>query len=70
MVKTIKCEKRATLYLHAFGGKAWQGVYCPRHAGRIIRIRSKMIKKYGQNVVVRPVTERDKEQWRKSKRKK
>jgi hypothetical protein len=67
-VKQVKCGKKATLYVRAWGGKGWSGFYCPRHMGRIIRIRSRMIKNYGQSVVVRPITDRDRKQWRKSKR--
>lgn len=64
MAKSIRCQgyecaDKAVLYLHAFGGKSWTGYYCPKHAGRIIRIRTKLINKYRQNVVVRPITERD-----------
>lgn len=58
--QTPECPKRATLYLKAWGMRSWSGVHCSKHAGRVIRIRARLIKKYNQNVTVRPVTKLDK----------
>lgn len=57
--QTTECPKRASLYVKAWGTRSWSGVHCPKHAGRVIRIRARLIKKYNQSVVVRPVTKRD-----------
>lgn len=48
------------MYVMAFGGKSWSGYFCAKHSTVIIRLRMKLIKKYNQNVVLRPITAYDK----------
>lgn len=70
--KAGACENRAALSVQAFGraGGAWtQQFYCTRCAGRIIRLRGKLIKRHNLNVVVRPITDRDRVTVRARKRK-
>lgn len=55
-----RCDERATLSIQAFGESGWaQKLYCDKHAGRVIRLRGKLVRKYALNVVVRPITDRD-----------
>lgn len=54
-----ECVDRAVLRVVAFGGKSWSGFYCAKHAGRIIKLRTPLIKKYKQNVVIRLISDRD-----------
>lgn len=61
-VKGEDCPDKATLYVRAFGGKAWDGYFCDTHGPRIIRLRMRLIKKYKQNVVLRPITAYDRKQ--------
>lgn len=65
------CASKATLFVAAYGGKAWDGYYCGKHGPWIIKRRMRLIKKYGQNVVLRPITQYDRKrikQQRKGKR--
>lgn len=54
------CQSKATLFVGAFGVKKWWGLYCRKHAPKIIARRSAWITKYEQNVVVRPISDYDK----------
>jgi len=53
------CPRKAEVMVVAFGGNGWSGVYCPRHAGRVIRLRWRLIKRGPQHVTVRPLTKWD-----------
>ena len=53
------CASKATLYVGAFGAKAWSGVYCRKHVPVIIKKRIHLVRKYGMNLVVRNVSEMD-----------
>lgn len=55
-----RCENKAQLMVRAWGQHGWRGRYCDRHAARIIKLRGRMIRKYKQSVVVRPLTKLDK----------
>lgn len=70
--KAGKCEEKATLSLQGFApaNVAWQRqFYCGGCAGRVIKLRAKLIKRHGINVVIRPITERDRATIRPRKRK-
>lgn len=56
------CTKKATMYVAAYGTRAWSGYFCDKHVGVIVRLRMRHIKKYKQNVVLRPITARDRKQ--------
>lgn len=61
------CSSKATLFVMARGGKHWDGYFCSKHATTIIKVRMRLIKKYKQNVVLRPITEWDRKR-RKTKK--
>jgi hypothetical protein len=54
--RVVRCERKATMYVAAFGGKSWCGYFCRRHVTRIIEKRMPLIIKYKQNVVLRKMT--------------
>lgn len=54
-----RCEAKAVLFVKAFGQAGWSGYYCEKHGPWIIKKRMRLIKKYKQNVVVRPITAYD-----------
>lgn len=65
------CPDKARLFVAAYGGKSWNGYYCLTHGPKIVKLRMKLIRKYKQNVVLRPISEYDKKrikQMRKGKR--
>jgi hypothetical protein len=58
-VSQRRCGSKATMYVAAFGGKAWDGYFCSKHSTSIIKLRMKLIVKYKQNVVLRKMTKYD-----------
>lgn len=55
-----RCSLKAKFFIMARGGKYWDGYYCGKHVVSILKRRMSLIKKYKQNVTVRPITEYDK----------
>lgn len=62
------CESKASMYVMARGGKSWDGYFCAKHATAIVKLRMRLIKKYNQNVVLRPISEWDRARRRESRR--
>lgn len=66
--KVQPCGEKARLFVMARGGKHWDGYYCLKHGPWIIKKRMRLIRKYNQNVVLRPITEYDKKRYKERKR--
>lgn len=62
-----RCESKATMFVRAYGGKSWSGYFCSKHVVVIVKVRMRMIRKYRQNVVVRPITEWDRKRYKRQK---
>lgn len=58
-LRVNQCPAKARIFLGAWGGKSWEGVYCEKHSLVILKKRRPMIKKYKQNVVYRYITDYD-----------
>lgn len=56
------------MFVMGHGGKHWDGYFCSKHAAVIIKVRMRLIKKYKQSVVLRPITEWDRKR-RKTRKK-
>ena len=58
-VNESKCQEKAVLLVVAMGGNGWTGMYCPKHAGWIIKRRWRLIKRGNQVVLTRPIVPTD-----------
>ena len=58
------CDEKATLYVHAWGERSWSGYHCDKHAGRLIKLRAKLIRRYKQNVTIRSISKMDRDKMR------
>lgn len=56
------CDKSAKLYVAGSKGRSWHGYFCYRCSTFIIKLRMPLIKKYEQFVIMRPITDWDRQQ--------